>query len=160
MKKKSTGLTDCKTLSSLLGRHGAMTAVCFSGWFNVSVAPQKLREKLIDPLNADIFMYLTHRRDDACTSSEQCRLEERFAELRPIRRLVLEPMRTAAELAAALEALPHWDAVKRAVKGNWSIAGRWWRMAIGRTGSARASGSKPRPLCPNMAEPPSGRATA
>lgn len=87
-----------------------MTAVCFGGYHAVNVYAYglNLRKQLIEPLRADVFMALTYRHDDNCSTVESCGVLERVKHLWPIARVEIEPMQLTKDLSQKLEALPHW----------------------------------------------------
>ena len=87
-------------------------AVLFGAYFKVSFEPANLRAKLIDPLKANTFVFLTYRadseRNDRCNSIGSCGVRARFQCLKPITRFEMERQLTTRELTEQLESSPGW----------------------------------------------------
>lgn len=92
---------------------GATVAVLFASYSPVNVLDygRNLRDFVVEPLRADVIVFLTYLDSDGCNSSAACHLRERLAGLEPVARLAIERQLTTIELAQRLEASPGWDAV-------------------------------------------------
>lgn len=103
-------------------------AVLFSGWLGVTVLHhgRGIREALVDPLSADVYVAGTYLRDDceqlgtsnrsACADALWNR---RLSQLHPIAGKLLEPMPTLKWLQTQMAATRHWRAITK--KFNWQV---------------------------------------
>lgn len=78
---------------------GRSVAVCYSGWLGVSVhgGGESIRQHVLEPLEADLLLALTHHKNDGCSTSQSCGLARRFPALMP--RLVALDLAPMLELA-------------------------------------------------------------
>lgn len=111
-------------------------AVCFSGLDTAHAAASgaNARERLIDPLRADVLMALTQR--TACQGEQQCELartaaRKRFAGLEPIAAITLRATPSAPSLVRTLESAPHWPALLRALAWAKCTRNESWTGAAG-----------------------------
>ena len=89
--------------------------VCFGGYHGVNVFAKgmNIRKQLIEPLQADVILALTYRRDDNCSSIESCDVPRRLEHLQPFQRVEMQPMQLTKDLAYTMEKLPHWNSIIR-----------------------------------------------
>lgn len=95
----------------------ATVAVLFGSYFKVNHESANLRAKLIQPLKADTFLFLTFRadetQDDQCNSIDSCKVRSLFRCLEPITRIEMEAQLTTRELVDLLESSPGWADLSR-----------------------------------------------
>ena len=96
-------------------------ATCFSSWQRVDVVAHGriVRERLLEPLQADLFLALTYRDDDNCTTAVGCGVTQRLAALMPnVLAMSFLPMMRTADFVRALERQPHWPALLRTINAT------------------------------------------
>ena len=97
-------------------------AVCFSSWQGRLAQTEdggaSIRRFLLEPLGADAVLALGYRDNDHCRTAEECGAAKWLHSLRPIAHVSMWRMPTVAELAAIMEALPHWNAIVRAFQNH------------------------------------------
>ena len=101
-------------------------AACFSSWQDVNVRDHgaNVRDQLLRPLNAELFLALTAKDYDACQTIEdlaaQCGgVADNLAALLPKAVAVsLEPMPRTSDFVRSFEASAHWSAVLSAINAT------------------------------------------
>ena len=96
-------------------------AACFSSWQRVEVVAQgrHVRDELREPLRADLFLALTVRDDDNCTTVESCGVRTRLAALMPnVTAMSLLPMMETSDFVLDFERRPHWSKLLQAINAT------------------------------------------
>jgi hypothetical protein len=94
-------------------QHTMSVAACFMGWQGRHVRDrgESIRQRMVEPLGADVLLALSYRAEDGCDSVASCGVETWLAGLKPFARVSMVADEPPTALVARMERLPHWPTI-------------------------------------------------